>query len=80
MFLWGSSGHVQTVVFGAGVTRDQVEGERFCVVAADGSTIYYDVFEPDFSQDEQRCGQSVSLYTFFVVPGKLVYVQRQYLN
>ena len=48
-FLWGKSGHIQTFIFGAigrFLTPEQV-GERHSIILPDGSTVYYDIFEPE---------------------------------
>lgn len=48
-FLWGKSGHIQTIVFGAigRFLTPQQEGERHSIILSDGSTVYYDIFEPE---------------------------------
>ena len=64
---FGSFGHMFT---------PRITGTRHCVLAADGSTIYYDVYEPKLSESQRKTsemsGGRVSPYTFFVVPGKHV--------
>ena len=47
--IWGFSGHLQTVVYGLwGRFADTggLQGERRSVVVPDGSTVFYDLFEP----------------------------------
>ena len=63
--LWGKNGHVQTALFGT-VGRRAVPDlpyQRFSVMAEDGSTLHYDVFE------SEREGESDASYTAFIVPG-----------
>ena len=73
--LWGRSGHLQSLIVGTiGRTSiSKVEGQRFSVKAADNSTLYYDVFEPQKSKAWRKKGEDDSdifPYTFFVSPGK----------
>ncbi len=76
--MWGSSGQIQTLVFGIGVVGHnsipEVKGQRYTVLAVDGSTLYYDVYDPPEkkemeedmgSGDQERCP-----YSFFVCPGE----------
>jgi len=73
---WGWSGHVQTVMFGVlgrvGVTK--VPGHRYSLRADDGSEVFYDVFEPNISEEEKLAREkktgTASPITFFAVPGK----------
>ena len=65
--LWGRNAHVQTTLFGT-VGRPSVPElpqQRFSVVAIDGSTLHYDVFEPEGTEE----GGEIP-YTVFVCPGK----------
>lgn len=64
-FLWGKSGHIQTVVFGAigRFLTPQQEGERHSIVLPDGSTVYYDIFEPETDKHDN--------VIMFVCPGEL---------
>lgn len=48
--LWGRFGHVQTLMYGIcgrfGVTQSLIPDRR-SVVAADGTTVHYDIFHPN---------------------------------
>ena len=45
----GKSGHIQTFVFGAigRFLTPHEECDRHSIILPDGSTVYYDVFEPE---------------------------------
>lgn len=65
-WLWGRSGHLQTLVhstFGRNKAPDRKGDIRHSVMLADGSTLTFDVFEPSIAQpsDEE--------YTVLVCPG-----------
>ena len=77
--LWGKNGHIQTALFGT-VGRPSVPDlpqlQRYSVLAPDGSTLYYDVFEPEaYCVGGVASGEGVEegdtiAYTMFVCPGK----------
>ena len=52
-----------------------ISGQRYFVMAEDGSKVSYDVFEPDISAEErasrEKENETASPLTFFVVPGEL---------
>lgn len=54
---------MQTALFGTLGRRGvpELPQERFPVLAPDGSTLHYDVFEPE--------GEREAAYTVFIVPG-----------
>lgn len=64
--LWGKLGHVHTLLYGVcgriGIT-ESVTRDRRSVVAADGTTIYYDVFHPNDDDDDDYS------HIIFVCPG-----------
>ena len=62
-FLWGKSGHMQTIVFGAigRFLTPWENGVRHSIIVPDGSTVYYDIFEPDEVKHEN--------VMMFVCPG-----------
>lgn len=63
-FLWGKSGHVQTLMFGmiGRFSVPEVRGLRHHVVVEDGSTVTYDLFE---KKEEGVC----ITHTIVVCPG-----------
>ncbi len=72
-FLWGTSGHLQALYFGI-IGRSvipEVKGHRHTVVAVDGSTLHYDVYDPKKEREvDSVSGEERSPYTFFVCPGE----------
>ena len=64
--LWGKLGHVHTLMYGVcgrfGVTQ-LLSPDRCSVVAADGTTVYYDLFYPDDDNAKQYS------YVMLVCPG-----------
>ena len=63
--LWGFSGHLQTIAYGLWgrfTDTSAVQGERRSVVVRDGTTVTYDVFEPN--------GGSNKPYMILLVPGE----------
>ena len=67
-FLWGKSGHIQTFVFGAigRFLAPEEDGERHSIIVPDGSTVYYDIFEPETLKHSD--------VVMFVCPGKYILV------
>ena len=46
--LWGTNGHIQTILFGiiGRFSIQSTQGERHSVTVPDGSTVFYDFYEP----------------------------------
>ena len=74
---------MQTIMFGAvgRTSASVVKGERHSIVVVDGSTVYYDVYEPRISEEERQKREkesgTASPITFFVIPGKDIVEQRE---
>ncbi len=68
---------MQTIMFGilGRVGATKVLGRRYSLRADDGSDVYYDVFEPNISEEEKLAREkeigTASPITFFAIPGKL---------
>lgn len=65
--LWGFSGHLQTLVYsywGRFTNISNMQGERRSVVVKDGTTVWYDVFEPN--------GGPSQPYMMLLIPGELM--------